>query len=62
MKAWVVPKYTQPLELTEVPEPPVGDHDALVDIDATAVNLLDVKVQAGEFKAILPYKTVPPRP
>ena len=28
----------------------------LVDIDAAAVTLLDAKVQAGEFKAILPYK------
>ena len=57
MKAWVVPKYKQPLELTDVPEPSVGDHDVLVEIHATAVNLLDVKVKAGEFKLILPYKT-----
>jgi NADPH:quinone reductase-like Zn-dependent oxidoreductase len=56
MKAWVVAEYKQPLELTELPEPSVGDHDVLVDIHATAVNLLDVKVQAGEFKLILPYK------
>jgi NADPH:quinone reductase-like Zn-dependent oxidoreductase len=56
MKAWVVPKYKQPLELAELPEPSLGDHDVLVDIHATAVNVLDVKVQAGEFKAILPYK------
>jgi NADPH:quinone reductase-like Zn-dependent oxidoreductase len=56
MRAWVVTKYKQPLELTDLPEPSVGDHDVLVDIHATAVNLLDVKVQAGEFKAILPYK------
>jgi NADPH:quinone reductase-like Zn-dependent oxidoreductase len=57
MKAWAVAKYRQPPELTDVPEPSVGDHDVLVDIHATAVNLLDVKVQAGEFKSILPYKT-----
>jgi NADPH:quinone reductase-like Zn-dependent oxidoreductase len=56
MKAWVVAKYKQPLALTELPEPSVGDHDVLVDIHATAVNVLDVKVQAGEYKAILPYK------
>jgi len=56
MKAWVVPRYKQPLELTELPEPSVGDHDVLVEIHASGVNLLDVKVQAGEFKLILPYK------
>ena len=58
MKAWVVTKYKQPLELLTdfLPEPSVGDHDVLVDVHATAVNPLDVKVQAGEFKVILPYK------
>lgn len=56
MKAWVVTKYKQPLELTDLPEPSVEDHDVLVDIHAAAVNLVDVKVQAGEYKAILPYK------
>ena len=63
MKAWVVAKYKQPLELTGLPEPSVGGHDVLVDIHASAVNVLDVKVQAGEFKLILPYKvTVRPGP
>jgi NADPH:quinone reductase-like Zn-dependent oxidoreductase len=57
VKAWVVPKYGQPLELADRPEPSVGEHDVLVDIHAAAVNVLDVKVQAGEFKLILPYKT-----
>ena len=56
MRAWVVQKYKQPLELIDRPEPTVGTHDALVEIHATGVNLLDVKVQAGEFKLILPYK------
>jgi NADPH:quinone reductase-like Zn-dependent oxidoreductase len=56
MRAWVVTKYKQPLELADLPEPSVEDHDVLVDIHAAAVNLLDAKVKAGEFKAILPYK------
>jgi NADPH:quinone reductase-like Zn-dependent oxidoreductase len=56
MKAWVVARYKQPLELTDVPEPSVGDNDVLVDIHASAANLIDAKVQTGEFKAILPYK------
>jgi NADPH:quinone reductase-like Zn-dependent oxidoreductase len=56
MKAWVVSKYKQPLELIDLPEPSLGDHEVLVEIHATAVNLLDVKVKDGEFKLILPYK------
>jgi NADPH:quinone reductase-like Zn-dependent oxidoreductase len=56
VRGWVVAKYKQPLQLADLPEPSVGDRDVLVDIDAAAVNLLDSKVQAGEFKAILPYK------
>jgi NADPH:quinone reductase-like Zn-dependent oxidoreductase len=56
MRAWVVTKYKQPLELADLPEPSVEAHDVLVNIHAAAVNLLDAKVQAGEFKAILPYK------
>jgi NADPH:quinone reductase-like Zn-dependent oxidoreductase len=56
MRGWVVPDYKKPLELADLPEPQLGDHDVRVDIHATAVNVLDVKVQAGEYKAILPYK------
>ncbi len=56
MRAWVVTKYKQLPELTDLPEPSVEDHEVLVDIDAAAVNLLDAKVQTGEYKAILPYK------
>ena len=48
--------YGQPLELADRPEPSVGEHDVLVDIHAADVNVLD-KVQAGEFKLILSYKT-----
>jgi NADPH:quinone reductase-like Zn-dependent oxidoreductase len=61
VKAWVVTKYGQPLELADRPEPSVGGRDVLVDIHAAAVNVLDVKVQAGEFKLILPYETRAPR-
>jgi hypothetical protein len=51
MKAWIVQKYEQPLKLTDLPDPSVGDHDVLVDIHATAVNLLDAKVKNGEIQA-----------
>jgi alcohol dehydrogenase len=44
MKAWVVQQYRQPLELTDVPEPRLGNHDVLVEVHASGVNVLDVKV------------------
>jgi NADPH:quinone reductase-like Zn-dependent oxidoreductase len=57
MKAWAVTAYGRPLERVDRPEPSVADHDVLVEIGAAGVNVLDVKVQAGAFKLILPYKT-----
>ncbi len=58
MKAFVVDKYKKngPLRLADVPDPVVGDEDVLVQIHATAVNLLDSKVRDGEFKLMLPYR------
>ena len=56
MKAYLVKKYKSPMEAGNAPEPAVGDHDVLVDINAAGVNLLDAKVRDGEFKFILPYK------
>jgi NADPH:quinone reductase-like Zn-dependent oxidoreductase len=56
MKAFVVTKYTGPLQETNVPEPVVGDHDVLVRVDAAGLNQLDEKIRVGEFKQILPYQ------
>lgn len=56
MKAFIVSKYKQALDLTEVPEPTVGDHDVLVKVQAAGLNQLDEKIRLGEFKLILPYK------
>jgi len=56
MKAWVVSGYKAPLELTDRPEPEVGDRDVLVQIRAAGVNVLDEKIRAGAFKLILPYR------
>jgi NADPH:quinone reductase-like Zn-dependent oxidoreductase len=56
MKAYLVTKYKTPMEAGDAPEPTVGDHDVLVDINAAGVNLLDAKIRDGEFKLILPYK------
>jgi NADPH:quinone reductase-like Zn-dependent oxidoreductase len=58
MKAFVVEKYKKhgPLRLVDRPDPQVGPNDVLVQIAATAINLLDSKVRDGEFKLFLPYK------
>lgn len=59
MKAYIVEKYKKngALRMVNAAEPVVGANDVLVEIKATAVNLLDSKVRDGEFKLILPYKT-----
>ncbi len=57
MKAYLVQKYKRQIEAVEIADPPVGDHDVRVKIDAAGVNLLDVKIRDGVFKPLLPYKT-----
>ena len=59
MKAFVMRRYgkKEELQLTDVPEPEVGDDDVLVQVHAAAINLLDAKIKSGEFKLLLPYKT-----
>ena len=58
MKAFIVDKYNKKgiLRLVEMPEPALQDNDALVEIHAAGVNLLDSKIRTGEFKLILPYR------
>ena len=58
MKAFVVDKYNKKgiLRLAEMPEPVLQDNDVLVETHAAGVNVLDSKIRAGEFKAILPYR------
>ena len=58
MKAFVVDKYKKKgaLRLANVPEPELQDNDVLVQIHATAVNLLNSKLRDGEFKLLLPYR------
>lgn len=54
MRALGITGYRQPLTQIDVPEPVVGPHDVLVDVEATGLNHLDEKMRAGEFTAILP--------
>lgn len=58
MQAFVVKKYGKKeiLQLTQVAEPTINDHEVLVQVHATGVNLLDSKIRDGEFKLLLPYK------
>lgn len=58
MKAWILDRYnkTGALRLGNSPEPVLGDDEVLVNIHASGVNLLDLKVAKGEFKAFLPYR------
>ncbi|NTJ43862.1 NADP-dependent oxidoreductase [Agrobacterium larrymoorei] len=58
MKAFIVEKYKKngPLSMVDAAEPVVGANDVLVEIKATAVNLLDSKIRDGEFRPLLAYK------
>ncbi|MCK3838625.1 MULTISPECIES: NADP-dependent oxidoreductase [Pseudomonas] len=56
MKAFSIERYgKQTGRLTEAPTPVVGEHDVLVQVHASSVNVLDAKIAKGEFKLILPY-------
>ncbi len=59
MKAFIVDTYKSKtgMRLGEMPMPQLGKDEVLVEVHATAVNLLDAKILKGEFKLILPYRT-----
>ena len=58
MKAFLIDRYGKDVvgDITEVPEPKVGDFDVLVETHAASVNVLDIKIRKGEFKRILPFQ------
>jgi NADPH:quinone reductase-like Zn-dependent oxidoreductase len=58
MKAFTINRYSKedPLQLVDIAEPVINENQALIEIYATSVNQLDVKIKTGEFKLILPYK------
>jgi NADPH:quinone reductase-like Zn-dependent oxidoreductase len=58
MKAYAINRYSKEdkLQLVDVAEPLVNEDDVLVQIHATSINQLDVKLKSGEFKLLLPYK------
>ena len=56
MKAFSIERYGKHTgRITEAPAPVVGEHDVLVQIHASSINVLDAKIAKGEFKLILPY-------
>lgn len=57
MRAFVFDQYKQPVHEADIPEPTVGDRDVLIRVEAAGLNHLDERLRAGEFRAILPYKT-----
>ena len=58
MKAFIVDRYgkKRALRLADMPHPELRDDEALVEVHAAGVNLLDSKLRDGEFKLILPYR------
>jgi NADPH:quinone reductase-like Zn-dependent oxidoreductase len=58
MKAFVLDRYgkKERLRAADVPEQELRDDEVLIQVHATAVNLLDSKIRNGEFKLILPYR------
>jgi NADPH:quinone reductase-like Zn-dependent oxidoreductase len=58
MKAFVLERYgkTRTLRSADMPDPVLRDDEALVEVHAAGVNLLDSKIRDGEFKRILPYR------
>jgi NADPH:quinone reductase-like Zn-dependent oxidoreductase len=45
MKAYLVSKYKRPMQVGEVAEPAIDDHEVLVEVHAAGVNLLDAKIR-----------------
>ncbi|WP_312151286.1 NADP-dependent oxidoreductase [Pseudomonas sp.] len=58
MKAFLIDRYGKNVvgDISEVPEPKVGDFDVLIETHAASVNVLDIKIRKGEFKLILPFQ------
>ncbi|KQS75399.1 NADPH:quinone oxidoreductase [Rhizobium sp. Leaf384] len=58
MKAFIVETYKKngALHMVDRAEPVIEAQDVLIEIKATAINLLDSKIRDGAFKALLPYK------
>jgi NADPH:quinone reductase-like Zn-dependent oxidoreductase len=59
MKAFIIDKYKSKDggRIGQMPIPTPQPEEVLIEVHASAVNLLDSKIRSGEFKLLLPYKT-----
>lgn len=59
MKAFIIDKYKSKDggRIGQMPIPVPQADEILIEVHATAINLLDSKIRSGEFKLLLPYKT-----
>ncbi len=56
MKAYFINKYQKaPAILGEMPEPVMNDDDVLVQVHASGLNHLDLRIKSGEFKMLVPF-------
>ncbi len=58
MKAALIDRYGSNsfVRVADVPVPPIGDTDLLVQVQAVSVNPLDVKIRDGKLKLLLKYR------
>lgn len=58
MKAFFINKYgdSSTLQFGELNKPEIGESDVLVKVYSASVNPLDLKIQDGSLKVLLPYK------
>lgn len=55
MKAFGIRKYGDPVTQIEAPEPDVGPHDVLVEVEAAGLNLADERLRSGGFKQVFRF-------
>ncbi|WEG13430.1 NADP-dependent oxidoreductase [Pullulanibacillus sp. KACC 23026] len=56
MKAMIIEKYGKvPLKLADMPIPPIGEKDVLVEIVAASINPVDFKIRDGKVKMLTKY-------
>src|SRR5689334_4192022 len=63
MKAWVIRRTGQPLDvltLEDCPEPPIADDELLVEVEAAGVMFPDLLLVRGEYQTLLTLPSVNP--
>lgn len=62
MRGWTVPRFGEPrdvLELTDLPDPVVGDGQRVVDVEAASVNFADILYCRGTYQERPPLPFTP---